>query len=85
MDGKMIFDRETAERLHTISLRAMKIIYDDIEELGKELNLNEQEKIMAHYYIIDNYMKGVQYAMKDIGIDDVMVRRICNGKKNIDK
>lgn len=80
MGDKIVFDRETIERLHIISLRVMEMIYNDIEELGKELNLNEQEKIMAHYYIIDHYMKGVQRTMKDIGIDDVMTRTYKQNK-----
>ena len=81
MNGNIIFNRETAERLQIISLRVMEMIYSEIEELGKELNLNEREKIMAHYYIVENYMEGIQKAMKDVGIDDIIVRKNQNKEK----
>ena len=71
MEDKIVFNKEMTEKLHVISLRVMELIYPEIEAL----NLNEREKIFAHYYVIKNYMDGIQRAMKDIGIDDIMVKK----------
>lgn len=38
-----------------------------------ERNLNEREKIMAHYWVIRHYMDGMQKALDEIGINDVIV------------
>ena len=71
MEDKIVFNKEMAEKLCTISLRIMKLIYSEIEVL----NLNEREKIFAHYYVIKNYMSGIQKIMKEMGIDDVIVNK----------
>lgn len=64
---KIIFNKEMVEKLHNISFMVMKLIYTEIEKLG----LDEEEKVMAHYYVTKHYYDDVQKAMIEIGIDDV--------------
>lgn len=68
-EGKITFNKDTAKKLHDIDLMIAKLIYDEIEKL----ELDEINKIMAHYYIAKNYFDGVQKTMKSIGIEDVIV------------
>lgn len=66
---KIIFNREMTERLSLISLRMLEFMYSEIEKL----NLNEREKIMAHYWVVRHYMDGMQKALDEMGIKDVIV------------
>lgn len=68
-ESDVIFNKEMAKRLHDIDLMVAKLIYDEIEKL----DLDEINKIMAHYYIAKNYLDGVQETMKDVGIRDVII------------
>lgn len=66
---KIIFNKEMTEILGLISLRMLKFMYSEIEKL----NLNEREKVMAHYWVIRHYMDGIQKALDEMGIKDVTV------------
>ena len=67
--GKIIFNKEMAEKLHNMSFMVMRLIYAEIEKL----DIDEKEKVMAHYYVAKHYYDGIQKAMMEIGIDDIMV------------
>lgn len=68
-EGNVIFDKEMAKKLHNIDLMVAELIHDEIEKL----ELDEINKVMAHYYVAKNYFDGVQKTMKSIGIEDVIV------------
>lgn len=68
---KIIFNREMTERLSFISLKMLQFMYGEIEKL----NLNEREKVMAHYWVIRQYMDGIQKALDEMGIKDVIVEK----------
>lgn len=63
------FDQETAEKLHNISLMASELIYAEIEKL----DLGEEEKIIAHYYVAKHYYDSIQKVMTEVGIGGMMV------------
>lgn len=67
--NKIIFNKEMTEKLGLISIRMLQFMYGEIEKL----NLNEREKVMAHYWIIRHYMDGIQKALDEMGIKDVIV------------
>lgn len=61
---KTIFDKDITEKLSLISIKMLNFMYEEIEHL----DLNEREKIMAHYWVIKNYMDGIKKALDDMGI-----------------
>lgn len=67
--NKIGFNRETTEKLGIISIKLLQFMYGEIEKL----NLNEREKVMAHYWVIKHYMDGIQEALGEMGIKDVIV------------
>lgn len=71
-EGKIIFNKDMSIKLHNIDLMVARLIYNEIEKL----ELDERDKIMAHYYVAKNYLDGIQKTMKDIGIEDVIVKKI---------
>ncbi len=68
-EGKIIFNKEMAKKLHNIDLMVAELIYNEIEKL----ELDEINKVIAHYYVAKNYFDGVQKTMKDVGVEDIIV------------
>lgn len=68
-EGKIIFNKEMTEKLHNIDIMVARLIYNEIEKL----DIDEIEKVMAHYYVARHYYDGILNIMKDIGIDDIIV------------
>lgn len=76
IQNKIIFSRETIDKLGAISLKTLQFMYSEIEKL----NLNEREKVMAHYWVIRRYMNGIQEALDEMGIEDVIVEEKYENK-----
>jgi hypothetical protein len=69
MKEKIIFNKDTIERLGSISFKLLQFMNNEIEKL----DLNERDKIAAHYLVIRNYMDGIKEALGKMGINDVII------------
>lgn len=67
--NKIVFNKEITEKLGMVSIKLLQFMYSEIEKL----NLNEREKVMAHYWVVRHYMDGIQEALDEMGIKDVIV------------
>ncbi len=61
---KTVFNKEMTEKLSLISIKMLNFMYSEIENL----DLNERDKTMAHYWVVKNYMDGIQKALDEMGI-----------------
>ena len=49
-----IFNEQIIKKLHIINCKVVDMISTEIEQL----DLSQQDKLMAHYYIIKNHMEN---------------------------
>ena len=68
---KTIFNEQIIKKLHIINCKVVDMLSTEVEQL----DLSQQDKLMAHYYIIKNHMENLENIMNERNISNIAIKR----------